>query len=61
MFVSDTVLSAVMPLPDTGAEITVVQHGPDDQVLSSSEPLIITESLLKNIFPAANPELEGED
>ncbi|MDE7326073.1 MAG: sulfatase-like hydrolase/transferase [Lachnospiraceae bacterium] len=61
MFVSDTVLSAVMPLPDLNTKITVVQHGPDDQVLSSSEPLIITEQLLKNIFPAANPELEGED
>lgn len=61
MFVSDTVLTAVMPLPDIGATITIVQHGPDEQVLSSSEPLIVTEQLLKNIFPKENPELEGED
>lgn len=61
MFVSDTVLTAVMPLPDIGATITIVQHGPDEQVLSSSEPLIITEQRLKNIFPKENPELEGED
>ncbi len=61
MFVSDTVLTAVMPLPDIGATITIVQHGSDEQVLSSSEPLIITEQLLKNIFPKENPELEGED
>lgn len=61
MFVSDTVLTAVMPLPDIGTEINVVQHGPDEQVLSRSEPLIITEQLLKNIFPKENPELEGED
>lgn len=61
MFVSDTVLTAVMPIPSVGTEITVVQHGPDEQVLSSCEPLIITETLLKNIFPKKNPELEGED
>ncbi len=61
MFVSNTVLTAIMPLPDVGTNITVVQHGPDEQVLSSSEPLIITEQLLKNIFPKENPELEGED
>lgn len=61
MFVSDTVLTAVMPLPDLDTKITIVQHGPDEQVLSSSEPLIITEQLLKNIFPKENPELEGED
>lgn len=61
MFVSDTVLSAVMPLPEAGAEITVVQHGPDEQILSSCEPLIITEQLLKNMFPKENPALEGED
>lgn len=61
MFVSDTVLTAVMPLPDVGTEITVVQHGPDEQILSSSEPLIITEQVLANIFPKENPELEGED
>lgn len=61
MYVSDTVLTAVMPLPEAGAKITIVQHGPDEQVLSSSEPLIVTEQLLKNIFPRENPELEGED
>lgn len=61
MFVSDTVLTAVMPLPDVGAEIAIVQHGPDEQILSSCEPLLVTEQLLKNIFPKENPELEGED
>ena len=61
MFVSDTVLTAVMPLPDVGTEITVVQHGSDEQILSSSEPLIITEQVLANIFPKENPKLEGED
>ncbi len=61
MFVSDTVLSAIMPIPAAGTSISVVQQGPDDQVLSSSEPLIITEKILSGIFPKDNPSLEGED
>lgn len=61
MFVSDTVLTALMPLPDIGTEITVVQHGPDEQILSACKPLTITGQMLRDIFPKENPELEGED
>ena len=61
MYISDTILSAIMPLPQEGSEITVVQQGSDEQELSSSEPLVITEKVLENIFPKDNPTLEGED
>ncbi len=61
MYISDTILSAIMPLPQEGSEITVVQQGSDEQELSSSEPFVITEKVLENIFPKDNPTLEGED
>ncbi len=61
MFVSENVLSAIMPLPDVGAQITVTQQGNDEQILSSTAPLVITEDILRTIFPAENPDLEGED
>lgn len=61
MFVSDTILSAIMPLPSEGSEITVVQQGSDEQVLSSTEPLVITADILNRIFPKANPSLDAED
>ncbi|MBQ9118756.1 MAG: LTA synthase family protein [Lachnospiraceae bacterium] len=61
MYVNENVLSSIMPLPDVGTEIRVTQQGNDEQVLSTSNPLIITAEILKSIFPADNPELEGED
>lgn len=61
MYVSDTILSAIMPLPAIDANIAVAQQGTDDQVLSSTEPLVITEKILSEIFPKDNPELDGED
>lgn len=61
MQLSDTVLSAIMPVPEEGDLITVVQQGVDGQILSTSAPLEITGQLLANIFPEGNPTLEGED
>lgn len=61
MYVSENVLSAIMPIPAIGSTITVTQQGNDEQVLSATKPLVITEEILQSIFPAGNPDLEGED
>ena len=61
MFLSGNVLSAIMPLPEEGDEITVVQQGTDEQILSTSNTLVVTEEILREIFPEKNPSLEGED
>lgn len=61
MFVNDTILSAIMPLPQEGAEITVVQQGSDEQILSRTSPFIVTAGILERIFPKENPSLDAED
>lgn len=61
MFVNDSILSAVMPLPEINTMITVAQIGPDEHILSETPPLTITEEMLATLFPNSNPSLDAED